>query len=36
MQNFYRNIGYANFSGENFQKSQKIMIITSTPGFPVL
>jgi hypothetical protein len=33
MQKFDHNIGfYANFFAENRQKSQKIVIITSTPG----
>jgi hypothetical protein len=39
MQNFDRNIGFwenANFFAENWQKSQKIVIITSTPGRPAL
>jgi hypothetical protein len=34
MQNFDHNIGFeknANFRAENWEKSQKIMIITSTP-----
>jgi hypothetical protein len=34
-QNFYPNIGFwenANFLAENWQNSQKIVIITSTPG----
>jgi hypothetical protein len=36
MQNFDHNIGFeksANFYAENLRKSQKIVIITSTPGF---
>jgi hypothetical protein len=36
LQKFYHNIGFAknaNFYAENWRKSQKILIITSTPAY---